>query len=527
MWFIYVGVLCLLSVWYYIRTYRVWSRRGVKQTIPWPFFGDSGITVFQLMSVPEILNKIYYMYPKTRYTGFYQFQEALLLLKDPELIKQITIKDFDHFTDHRTVGTSDEIDPLFNKNLFFLKGQTWKDMRSLLSGSFTSSKMKIMYNLIVEASENFVDYFCSKNEDLVEVEFKDIFSKYTNDVIASTSFGIKVDSLREPKNEFYAMGKKMTNFNTFRGLIGVLLYMAVPTIAKLLKIKILAKDASDFFINIIDQAIRMREENHVVRKDMINIMLEEREGKARQDDEEVIDSGFAVVEESQNITKHPKKQMNLTNLDITAHAMIFFLAGFDTVSTAICNCCYELAINPDIQDKLRNEIKKTMKEHNEKLTYESTLRMKYLDMVITETLRKYPGLSATERVCVKPYTIEPVYPDEQPVHLNVGDIVFLPPYSLHHDPKYFADPEKFIPERFSDDNKTLINKYTYMPFGIGPRACIGSRFALLEMKTLLIQLVNKFEIVPVRKTKIPMELCRSTMSVMSKDGYYAAFKLLK
>lgn len=89
----------------------------------------------------------------------------------------------------------------------------WKELRTTLTPSFTSSKMKIMFNMMEECSRQFADYFKAQDSETIDVELKDIFSRYTNDVIASTTFGLKVDSLRERNNEFYSMGKAYANFN--------------------------------------------------------------------------------------------------------------------------------------------------------------------------------------------------------------------------------------------------------------------------------------------------------------------------
>jgi cytochrome P450 len=88
---------------------------------------------------------------------------------------------------------------------------------------------------------------------------------------------------------------------------------------------------------------------------------------------------------------------------------------------------------------------------------------------VTETLRLYPPVVLIDRKCIKTYTL----PAEPRYSLQPGDGVFIPIYPLHHDPDYFPDPEKFDPERFSDENKGNIKPCTYLPFGSGPRNCIG------------------------------------------------------
>nr|WIT94152.1 cytochrome P450 monooxygenase CYP9Z216 [Euwallacea interjectus] len=405
-WLILVTVLAFL-LWYVgVRPMNHFTNRGVKQHRPWPFFGNQLKVILRQQSFLDFLEEGYNYFSGSRYGGIYQFTVPLLFIRDPDLIRQITIKDFDHFTDHRTLFDM-ETDPLIAGNLFSLKGQKWKEMRATLSGSFTSSKMKNMFHLMNEAAENFVNHFIDRKEDVVEVELKDSFTRYTNDVIATTAFGIKVDSVKDPENEFYLMGKKTTNVS---GIIPTLKFFGVltmPKLFKLLKIRFFSKEILHFFKNIIDQSVKFREEGGIVRPDMINQMLEARKGFAQDvkpQEEIIMDTGFATVKESSHLSKF-KQLKNFTNDDMTAQALVFFFAGFDAVSTALCFGTYELAVNKDVQDKLREEIGEVHELNNGKLTYESLLKMKYMDMVVSEALRKWPPAGGTDRVVTQPYTI--------------------------------------------------------------------------------------------------------------------------
>lgn len=137
-----------------------------------------------------------------------------------------------------------------------------------------------------------------------------------------------------------------------------------------------------------------------------------------------------------------------------------------------------------------------------------------------ETLRKWPGGFFLDRCCVKPYTIDPINPGEVPIHLRKGDSVWLSLYALHREPKFYPDPEKFVPERFSEENKSIIHPYAYMPFGIGPRHCIGNRFALMEAKLVLVHLLSKYNVSVIDKTVIPIRLERRNFQLTSKDGFW-------
>ena len=119
------------------------------------------------------------------------------MLSDTEIIKQVTVKDFDHFIDHPSLfEISDDAKdaPVFLRSLFGLKGQKWRNMRSTLSPAFTRSKMRQIFQLVVECGEEMVK--CIKEEtgktEKYVPEMKDLFSRFTNDVIATSAFGIKV-----------------------------------------------------------------------------------------------------------------------------------------------------------------------------------------------------------------------------------------------------------------------------------------------------------------------------------------------
>lgn len=129
-------------------------------------------------------------------------------------------------------------------------------------------------------------------------------------------------------------------------------------------------------------------------------------------------------------------------------------------------------------------------------------------LFLLELMRKWPLGALLDRVCTKSYTIEALNPDETSLIIPVGGLLWIPVFGIHRDPSYYPDPEKFDPERFNDESKAKINPYTYIPFGLGPRNCIGSRFALLETKVLLFKMLLNFEISLSDKMHIPLRLSR-------------------
>lgn len=159
----------------------------------------------------------------------------MVLIRDLELIKRITIKDFDHFL-NRNSFSNEKLEPLMAKNLASLKGEKWRDMRSTLSPSFTGRKMRAMFVLISESSEQFVSHFEKRGSETIELDMKDAFTRLTNDVIASAAFGVRCDSLEERQNEFYMMGKEATTF-TGTMMLKFVLLVAWPELAAVIILK--------------------------------------------------------------------------------------------------------------------------------------------------------------------------------------------------------------------------------------------------------------------------------------------------
>ncbi|XP_044262034.1 cytochrome P450 9e2-like [Tribolium madens] len=510
-------ILSALIYYKLIKPASFWEERNITHVSAWPLVGSMWDSVIQKKNLNEISADIYKKYQNDRYVGYMQFRNPALLIRDLDLIKQIGVKAFDNFRDHLAIPAV-KTEPLFNKSLGILQGEEWKQMRATLSPAFTSSKMKNMYNLIYECAENFARHFQDKEQD---VEVKDIFSKFTNDVIATAAFGIQINSLKEPNNEFYLMGKSLTSFKGFQ-LIKLLLAQSLPQIFEIFKLPVFNQKVMNFFRNIIIDNIHTRENQEIIRPDLIYLLMEARKGKLKHDNNNEANDGFATVEES-DIGKNTK-QMELTEDLMVAQALIFFFAGFDTVSTGASFLAHELATNLDVQRKLQAEIDYVLDENQGKISYNVIQSMKYLDQVVCESLRLWPPAPQTDRFCNQDFVIEPTKPPERRFTIEKGVTTIIPIYGIHRDPQYFPNPDKFDPERFSDENKAKIVPGTYMPFGVGPRNCIGSRFALLEIKTLFFHLLSKCDIVTNDKTVVPLKISPNNGNITPKEGIHLTFQ---
>ncbi|XP_063618744.1 uncharacterized protein LOC134791626 [Cydia splendana] len=526
---VYIWIAAAIAVIYlYCRQiYSKFSKYGVKNMKPVPLFGNSSAMILRTKCFCEILDELYNKFPEERFVGFFEFLRPMTVIRDIELIKKVTVKDFEYFLDHRSF-VSEEADPFFGRNLISLRGQEWKDMRSTLSPAFTSSKMKLMLPFMVEVGNQMVvsldRQLKESKKGYIDIETKDLSTYYANDVIASCAFGLKVDSLLEPYNEFYRMGYKTSTFG-FAAILKVFGHSNFPWLMKLMKMNLFPADATNFFQHLVLSTMKDREVHNIFRPDMIHLLMEAKKGQLVNEDNSVndADAGFATAEESNVGTKNINKEW--TDLDLVAQAVLFFIAGFETVSTAIAFLLYELALNPEVQEKLAQEVREHDKRSGGKFDYNSIQNMIYMDMVVSETLRLWPPAFLSDRICTKDYNLgRPNDKATQDYILKKGDGVNVPVAAIHRDPKYFPNPLKFDPERFSEENKHTIQPFTYMPFSLGPRNCIGSRFALCEVKVMVYRLVQHYVLTPCEKTTIPCELAKDSFNLRIKGGHWLRFK---
>lgn len=402
-----------------------------------------------------------------RIYGVVDITVPVYVVRDPELIKKIAIKDFDYFEDRSTL-VDEESDKLWGNSLLLLKGQKWRQMRSTLSPAFTSSKMRQMYKLVSECVEDVVKHLKQRSETL-DIEMKDFFTRYTNDVIATCAFGLKINSNSERNNAFYLDARKASSFNNPFQVAKLVMHLTFPSVARALKIRIV--DPTKFKSIILD-TMEQRKKNNIFRPDMVNIMMQVRDGSLKHQTEETKDlqKDFAAVQESDVGKATVNHEWN--DDEIVAQCFIFLVAGFETTSNILSLMSYELVVNRDVQQKLYEEIAEMNESlDGKRIDYDLLQKMKYLDQVVSEVLRKYPQLVQPDRVCVKDY----VFDDGNNLKFTIekGSRLFMTAYGIHHDSKYYPDPEKFDPDRFSDENKGKIQPATYIPFGIGPRNCIG------------------------------------------------------
>lgn len=420
-------------------------------------------------------------------------------LRDPELFKQIAIKDFDSFEDHKFV-LEPEADSLIGNTVFMMRGQKWRDMRQTLSPAFSCSKMRLMFELIRECAVASTSHFIKETARTGEcqVEIKEFFARYTNDVIASCAFGLKINSLEDKHNTFFETGSRLQNLGSKKSFLNIVCQRVMPKLMKFLGIEFINADVRKIFSDLVLHNMEQRHNKGISRPDLIDILMKVRRNQ----------------NDSNNVNLSKRVWQDI---ELISQCFVFFLAGFDTSTWLLISTTYELALNPAIQGKLVDEVDRVTKALNGKdITYDEMKTMKYLDMVICEVLRIRPPAVFIDRVCTKDYYFSDG--DKVNLHIEKGSLFWIPIFSFHHNPEYFPNPDQFDPERFNDENRATMNSAHYIPFGSGPRTCIGNRFAVMEVKIILYYMIKTFRFQVAPNTEIPMRLVSSPFGIQPRNG---------
>ncbi|XP_062552472.1 cytochrome P450 6a8-like [Armigeres subalbatus] len=489
--------LVTLAYFWVSRRYSYWKQRSVPFVQPsFPFGNLQGLN---RKHFGFLTHDVYTQLKTTgsKFGGMFFFVNPVALILDLDFAKDVFVKDFQYFHD-RGVYSNEKADPI-TAHLVAMEGTKWKNLRAKLTPTFTSGKMKMMYPIITTVAEEF--HKCMENEanNGREVEMKEFLARFTTDVIGNCAFGLECNSLTDPEAEFRKMGKKALTLSSM-GFLRRVLSVTFRDLAKALGVRLSDPVVANFFMNAVRRTIEYREKNKVQRNDFMDLLIK--------------------LKNAEPIDEKSDQLGPLTFNEIAAQAFVFFLAGFETSSTAMSFCLYELAKNPELQEKARRNINETLAKHGA-MTYEAVHEMRYIENCINESLRKYPPIANILRNVTKPYPVPGTN-----VTLEKDSRVLLPVYAIHHDPQYYPNPEQYDPDRFNPDQAASRHPMAFVPFGEGPRICIGLRFGMMQARVGLAYLLKNFRFTLSEKTASPLKILANSTVLASEGGLWLKLEKL-
>lgn len=435
--------------------------------------------------------------------GFYKGTVPYLVISDVDMIKECFIKESGVFYDRPRAALV--VKP-YNKTLIFLQGQDWKHVRTVLNPSFSAAKMKLMTPIISRCVHDFMDVLERKAETGEPLDAMQVSQGLSLDVIANCALAWQLDGQKKPDNPLAQL---------LRGILYeaetafTMSFVALPFLGKCASWSYSATLHYKRTWEIIDNVRRVVEARRRSQKvgdlssgsrrvDILQLLLDAQE------------AAKAGTEASKVTAEQPTAAAEPIDDDtLLANSLLFLVAGFETTASTLSFILHLMAQYPEEQDKLHEELVRRYPV-DEDLDYSQLQELERLDMFVKEALRLYPPVTMlVSRHCRADTTILGQF-------FPAGCEVLAPVWHVHHDPQIWPEPFRFNPERFAPAVAKDIHPGAFIPFGIGPKSCIGNRFALLELKAALCKLLRRYEVLPCSRVEDPIGLIVQTVIIRPK-----------
>uniref|UniRef100_A0A6U1W3V7 Cytochrome P450 n=1 Tax=Vannella robusta TaxID=1487602 RepID=A0A6U1W3V7_9EUKA len=372
---------------------------------------------------------------------------------DPEISKNIL------FAKDDEIGKSnfgaELMDRFLGDSILQTSGEQWKRHKDVLSPAFQWKHIQSLLPHFIDLVGKLADTWENSN-GTAQVDVSKMIKYATLDAIGRAGFGFDFkavsgeasEELKQCEAVVPELNKSIHFFETLDKLLGTK--------------KKLDKMLADFEYFMQSMISAKREQ-----------LQKEEENGTERDSKDILDY---LLTGSSSIT--------LSDREIVHNLNTFFIAGHETTSGALTSVLHFLARNPDAQKRARAEIESTCKGNE--LTYDDIRELKYGECCIKEALRLIPPAQVVMREAKKEAQVGNL-------HVAKGASFVVDIYSIHRNPEYWEDATEFKPERFLSENRDKIKRNTYFPFSIGPRQCIGNNFAMLELRTFLTVLLQRFQ----------------------------------
>ncbi|XP_073242641.1 cytochrome P450 3A2-like [Porites lutea] len=475
-----LGILAFLY-WQGVRSYySILGSSPLPGPRPWPWVGNLP-DFLRYGGMHKMLLNYFYKYGRVHTICI--GRQPAIVVTDPEMIKQITVKEFWKFPNRPPFVRPS---PPLDSALFIARDDKWRRVRNTLTPTFTASKLKQIVPIIEEASNTLVTKMQKFSETGESVEVVQLFSLFALDVIMKAAFGVESNIQVKPDPVFVEKARSV-----FQTPLWVRFFSMFPFWEYFSRFVSPLQNV-DYFSAVQKEVLdRRRQQGFSGNRDLVQLMLEAHE--------ENIDG-----------------VSRLSDDEVTAQSVAFLVAGYETTGNTLTSIAYYLATHPDIQDRLIREIDEVLASSGDKPLYDIVQGAVYVDQVISEALRLSGPAFLLLRECAEETVIKGV-------RFPKGVGVNIPTYVLHHDPEVWDKPQEFNPDNFSPESKQKRDPYSYLPFGTGPRQCIGMRLALLEIKQGLFKIMQRFKFERAPET-VPVLEHRAVLIMAPKGKIYVKIK---
>lgn len=351
-------------------------------------------------------------------------------------------------------------------NLANTEGEIWKRHARVIKPAFVKEAYVEYFPIFFQTNQKIINILTSKYEvqNGCDVDVRPWLSKFAIDLLGLSIFHYNFKTLETENDEYYAAYSNILE-NMASGIGMMFPWIYTLPFERTKKVTHSVNKLKELFSNMIKE----RRENGKHEKDILDAMI-----RASEEDEET-------------------PSVPLTDQELHSNMWLMFLAGHETTASALSYMIMELAIHQDVQATLREKITaeitiEDLKEGNHQKLFDKIHKIPYLDYVINESMRLHPPVSMlSSRVAVEDTEFKGVkIPKGTPVGVNF--------YAIHRNPLYWNNPDEFLPERWTPQNVKGRAKFSYLPFTLGPRQCVGNNFSLIEQRLFMCSLITLFDI---------------------------------
>ncbi|KAI9014047.1 cytochrome P450 [Hyaloraphidium curvatum] len=406
-----------------------------------------------------------------RFVNYFAPSERMIIVSDPEVMREIYLgrqwQDFDRA--HRTL----DLAQLFAGGLILIpNGDKWKEARDLFGRTFTNTTVRTYYPILRKNLDVFMEEIGKKARSGLAFNIQRSFTCYTFDTIARLAFGEDLYTQRGGDNLRYV--EAWENLLQFVGL-SILVERSIGKWAvPLTGMPQKAQAAADLINGIVLRNIERRKRGEDLDR-------------------------FSIFDDAM-AKGVPDWMLENNNKELLKQLMTFLFAGHDTTASMLSFMVGELATRPEWQKAIRDEVVEAFGDGETSL--EKLESCKALNAVMKETLRLYPAAPhGGQRTALHDFDFK--WTDRKTgqtktVHFKEGDLILPSVYITNHHPENWPkNPESFDPQRWMEDpNGGSTHMFSWVPFGGGPRRCLGERLALNEGRLVIAELVRAYKIVP-------------------------------
>ncbi|KAI1298148.1 Thromboxane-A synthase [Halotydeus destructor] len=510
---LYATLFCGLAVlWLYFRYRRMTLLK--RSNIPGPpahfLFGN--LAEFEEKGMKRCFQEWTDKYGPV--VGFYMGGNPTVLATDLELLRNIQNIDFAQFsTRYQVIKGGIHPTNLGQKSVLWQGGPDWKRLRVAMGQMFTPSRLRMFVNGIKANVDSACRIFEKQSNGLKdEFDIVTSYRKMTFHSMVESQLSIKMD-LEQCGDIEDALDK--ASAPRLKGILPTLMILFPEFTFLLFPLRKMWEEILEYFVknpegilyNLARQTLNMRKKTTVKSNDMLQLMMETRNlGRKENTADEASD-------------KDGNGSGSYTDDEIVMNIFIFLLGGYETTASIFAYMTHNLVNNQDIQERMRQEVKQLV-EQDGVLDYNTVNGLPLLEAFVKESCRMYPPLGPfVTRLSNTDYQ----YKD---ITIPAGVGVYVGVHQLQYDARYWPEPTVFDPERFM--GKQQLEPLAYQPFGAGPRNCVGMRFAVLQLKLVMAELLLRYNFTAGPSSETGLLETYEKFSVMApKNGVWVKLVSIK